>query len=76
MAINARFIEPNDCIFDNTGGLLVADIQDQRIRRIDLSTGKINTIAGNGKLEHSGDGGSGGRRALRHHRKRVEGNRY
>lgn len=57
MAINARFIEPNDCIFDNTGGLLVADIQDQRIRRIDLSTGIINTIAGDGKLEHSGDGG-------------------
>ena len=57
MAINARFIEPNDCVFDNTGGLLVADIQDQRIRRIDLSNGKINTIAGNGKLEHSGDGG-------------------
>jgi len=57
LAINARFIEPNDCVFDNSGGLLIADIQDQRIRRIDLSTGTINTIAGNGKLEHSGDGG-------------------
>lgn len=53
----AQFREPNDCFLDNSGGLLIADVQDQRIRRVDLSTGVISTFAGNGAKERSGDGG-------------------
>ena len=52
----AMFREPNDCFLDGKGGLLIADIQDQRIRRLDLATGIINTFAGNGQKERTGDG--------------------
>ena len=52
----AMFREPNDCFLDGKGGLLIADIQDQRIRRLDLATGIIITFAGNGEKERSGDG--------------------
>lgn len=52
----AMFREPNDCFLDGKGGLLIADIQDQRIRKLDLATGIITTFAGNGEKERSGDG--------------------
>ena len=52
----AMFREPNDCFLDGKRGLLIADIQDQRIRRLDLDTGIVNTVAGNGEKERSGDG--------------------
>jgi len=54
--IQAMFREPNDCFLDGKGGLLIADIQDQRIRRLDLATGIITTFAGNGHKERRGDG--------------------
>ena len=52
----AQFREPNDCFLDGGGGLLIADIQDHRIRRLDLSTGIITTFAGNGEKVRGGDG--------------------
>lgn len=52
----AMLREPNDCFLDGKGGLLIADIQDQRIRRLDLISGMISTFAGNGDKERSGDG--------------------
>jgi streptogramin lyase len=54
----AMLREPNDCFLDGKGGLLIADIQDQRIRRLDTATGIISTFAGNGEKERSGDGKS------------------
>ena len=51
----AQLREPNDCFLDGRGGLLIADIQDQRIRRLDLNTGIINTFAGNGEKVREGD---------------------
>ena len=51
------FGNPNDCFLDGRGGLLVADVQDQRIRRVGLETGIITTFAGNGAKERLGDGG-------------------
>ncbi len=62
-ATQAQFREPNDCFLDGQGGLLVADVADWRIRRIDLCTGTISTFAGVGKpadrklARSSGDGG-------------------
>jgi sugar lactone lactonase YvrE len=52
----AQLREPNDCFLDGQGGLLIADIQDQRVRRLDLGTGIINTFAGNGEKARAGDG--------------------
>lgn len=52
----AQLREPNDCFLDGRGGLLIADIQDQRIRRLDLATGTIDTFAGNGEKTRGGDG--------------------
>lgn len=52
----AQVREPNDCFLDGRGGLLIADVQDQRIRRLDLRTGIITTFAGNGAKARVGDG--------------------
>jgi hypothetical protein len=54
----AQMREPNDCWLDGKGGLLIADIQDQRVRRLDLSTGTIDTFAGDGEKRRAGDGGT------------------
>jgi sugar lactone lactonase YvrE len=54
----AQLREPNDCCLDGHGGLLIADVQDQRVRRLDLATGIITTVAGNGDKARAGDGRS------------------
>ena len=56
-ATRAQMREPNDCALDGAGGLLIADIQDQRVRRLDIQTGIMTTFAGTGEKVHSGDGG-------------------
>jgi hypothetical protein len=52
----AMLREPNDLHLDGRGGLLIADIQDQRVRRVDLATGIITTFAGTGEKSREGDG--------------------
>ena len=42
--------------FDAAGNLYFADTGNQRVRRIDASTGIIRTVAGNGTAGYSGDG--------------------
>jgi hypothetical protein len=62
-AAAALLREPNDCCLDGKGGLLIADVGDGRIRRLDLKTGTIATFVGTGrppvKVDRSrlGDGG-------------------
>ncbi len=56
LANAAMLREPNDVFLDRQGGLLIADIQDQRIRRVDLETGIIATFAGTGEMSRAGDG--------------------
>ena len=62
-ATDASMREPNDCCLDGNGGLLIADVADWRIRRLDLTSGVITTFAGTGKakvktkLERPDDGG-------------------
>lgn len=54
----ARLNLPQGLALDGSGAVLyVADSANQRIRRIDLSSGKISTLAGNGSAGFSGDGG-------------------
>jgi sugar lactone lactonase YvrE len=39
------------------GGLYFCDLDNQRIRRLDLKTHRLTTIAGNGEAAYKGDGG-------------------
>jgi sugar lactone lactonase YvrE len=44
-------------VVDRDGGILIADTDNSRIRRVDVETGLISTIAGDGTRGYSGDGG-------------------
>ncbi|HEY3285318.1 MAG TPA: hypothetical protein VGN26_23850 [Armatimonadota bacterium] len=55
-ATNAMLNYPQDLAFDLSGGLLVADEANNRVRRISPS-GIITTIAGDGRQMSLGDGG-------------------
>jgi uncharacterized protein (TIGR03437 family) len=54
-ATAAMLANPIGLAFDTTGGLLIADAGNARIRRVE-TTGVINTIAGNGTNALAGDG--------------------
>lgn len=55
-AIQARFRSPHSIALDHRGGLYVADIGNHRIRRVDLKSGIVTTVAGTGKKELPTDG--------------------
>jgi sugar lactone lactonase YvrE len=55
--LKASFNLPHELRFDSMGRLFVVDMANHAVRRIDLKTGIISTIAGNGKPGYSGDGG-------------------
>ena len=55
-AVRARLRQPHSIALDGRGGLYVADIGNHRIRRIDLTAGTIETIAGNGERVLPEDG--------------------
>lgn len=60
LAILAQLNYPMGLAFEtyqNNGYLYIADNGNNRIRQVNLSTGNINTIAGNGISGYSGDGG-------------------
>lgn len=48
-AAKAQFRQPHSIVFDPQGRLLVCDIGNHRIRRINLENGMIDTFAGNGE---------------------------
>ncbi|MEP7157113.1 MAG: dockerin type I domain-containing protein [Betaproteobacteria bacterium] len=53
-AIDATFNTPRSVTLDATGGLLIADSSNARVRRIDLTTGMISTFAGGGAQSADG----------------------
>ena len=58
LATNATFSShPMRIAMDFNGNLFVADAHQNRIRRVDISTRFISTVAGNGIAGYSGDGG-------------------
>ncbi len=49
--------DPNGRIVKNGESLVIADTMNHRIRKLDLLTMTVSTLAGNGKLGYGGDGG-------------------
>ncbi len=48
-AAQAQFRQPHSIAFDLQGRLVVCDIGNNRVRRLDLAAGRIETIAGTGE---------------------------
>jgi len=55
--INAQLYNASQLCLDRAGNLLIADEDNDRIRKMDLSTGIVTTIAGNGFGGYGGDNG-------------------
>lgn len=60
VASAARFEFPADVAVDRNGNVYVADLFNQRIRRIEANTLRVSTVAGNGTSEATADGPAGG----------------
>ncbi|HYV35936.1 MAG TPA: peptidoglycan DD-metalloendopeptidase family protein, partial [Gemmataceae bacterium] len=56
-ATAAVMTHPQGVAVDGSGNVFIADSYNNRIRRVDASTGIITTITGNGTAGFSGDGG-------------------
>lgn len=56
-ALDAGFYHPEHLAFDSRGDLYVCDNSNDRVRKIDMRTGVITTVLGNGRRSSSGDGG-------------------
>jgi len=52
----AQLRQPHSILFDRDGSLLICDIANQRIRRLHMDTGIIETYAGTGEAKPSPDG--------------------
>jgi trimeric autotransporter adhesin len=56
-ATSASLAAPTGLALDAQGNMFIADNLNNRIRRVDVATGTITTVAGNGQPGYSGDGG-------------------
>ncbi len=57
LAANAQLYFPEGLACDTLGNLYIADHQNYRIRKVDITTGLISTIAGKGLIGSDGNGG-------------------
>ncbi|MGP8244783.1 MAG: IPT/TIG domain-containing protein [Bryobacteraceae bacterium] len=55
-ATSAELYKPTGVLVDSSGNLYIADSENNRVRKVDASTGIITTVAGNGNAGYSGDG--------------------
>jgi sugar lactone lactonase YvrE len=55
-ALESALARPGGLTFDRDGRLVIADTMNARIRRLDLTTGRIETLAGSGDMVFSGPG--------------------
>jgi hypothetical protein len=56
-ALQATFSKPHELRFDAQGDMFIVDMVNHAIRKIDMKTGILTTLAGNGQPGYSGDGG-------------------
>ncbi|MEY2599546.1 MAG: Virginiamycin lyase [Verrucomicrobiota bacterium] len=64
-ALEAAFQLPHEIRFDRAGDLYIADMGNHAIRKVDMKTGRIRTVAGNGQPGYAGDGGPAEQAQLR-----------
>jgi sugar lactone lactonase YvrE len=55
-AIQAQLDQPISVVLDRMHGLLICDIKNHRVRRVDLANGIISTFAGNGEKKATPEG--------------------
>ena len=55
-ATAATLYEPHDVVLDSYNNLYIADLSNNRIRKVTVSTGVITTVVGTGSASSSGDG--------------------
>lgn len=56
-ALEGTFNKPHEIRFDRAGDLFVVDMVNHAIRKIDMKSGVLTTVAGTGEAGYSGDGG-------------------
>ncbi len=56
-ATEARLAQPHGAAVDSIGNVYILDAGNQRLRRVNVSTGNITTFAGTGETGFGGDGG-------------------
>ncbi|HYP05208.1 MAG TPA: hypothetical protein VER03_03155 [Bryobacteraceae bacterium] len=56
----AQLRQPHSIEFDRFGGLLICDIGNHRVRRVNLQTGNIDTLLGTGEGKPTPDGPAAG----------------
>ena len=64
-ATQASLNMPHEIQFDRAGNLYIAERDSHVIRKVDMQSGTISTVAGTGVAGFSGDGGPGVRAQLR-----------
>ena len=57
-ATAAKLDSPRGLALDSSGNLYIADYSNNRVRKVNLSTGTITTVAGDGSAGFGGDGGA------------------
>jgi sugar lactone lactonase YvrE len=55
-ASQAQLRQPHSIALDPAGGLLICDVGNHRVRRVDVETGRIETYAGTGERSATPDG--------------------
>ena len=63
--VEASLNMPHELRFDPKGDIYIAERDNHVIRKVDMKTGLISTVAGTGKPGFSGDGGPGIQAQLR-----------
>ena len=56
-ATSAELRNPAQVYADTFGNIIMTDLNNNAVRKVDMTTGIITTIAGNGTAGYSGDGG-------------------
>lgn len=57
LATNVELVDPSGVALDSAGNLYIADTGNNMIRRVNLITGIVTDVAGNGEWGYSGDSG-------------------